>query len=88
MTDYVDKHLIIISYTIAFYSITIMTPSTAMATSTPAVSEQTATLKRNSEVTEATPSSSASHGMFIDWRNTQSYKSQILMTKKGQKSAA
>ena len=55
-----------------------MTPSTAMATSTPAVSEQTATLKRNSEVTEATPSSSASHGMFIEWRNTQSYKSQIL----------
>ena len=43
-----------------------MTPSTAMATSTPAVSEQTATLKRNSEVTEATPSSSASHGMFIE----------------------
>ena len=65
-----------------------MTPSTAMATSTPAVSEQTATLKRNSEVTENTPSSSASHGMFIEWRNTQSYKSQILMTKIGQKSAA
>ena len=42
-----------------------MTPSTAMATSTPAVSEQTATLKRNSEVTEATPSSSASHGINV-----------------------
>ena len=55
---------------IVFYSITIMTPSTAMATSTPAVSEQTATLKRNSEVTEATPSSSASHGMFIELKNT------------------
>ena len=55
-----------------------MTPSTAMATSTPAVSEQTATLKRNSEVNEATPSSSASHGMFIELRNTQIFKSQVL----------
>ena len=52
-----------------------MTPSPAIATSTPAVSEQTATLKRNSEVTEATPSSSASHGMFIEWRITKIYKS-------------